>query len=121
MALAPYASTNQQQHNMPLLPSLHRSYYLLIAILLLALSIIAPVHSQQHDGGAWGEIKRATDKIITPVGAAARKRYEKLSDRGKFVAGAAVGFGASRFAVGSKYLFCAYLMLSILCLCTVAR
>ena len=86
---------------MPLLPSLHRSYYLLVAI-LLAFSIIAPVHSQQHDGGAWGEVKRATDKIITPVGAAARKRYEKLSDRGKFLAGAAVGFGASRFAVGSK-------------------
>lgn len=86
---------------MPLLPSPHRSYHLLVTI-LVALSIITPVHSQQHDGGAWGEVKRATDKIITPIGAAARKRYEKLSDRGKFVAGAAVGFGASRFAVGSK-------------------
>ena len=85
------------------LPSPHRSCYHLLIAILLAFSIITPVHSQQqHDGGAWGEIKRATDKIITPVGAAARKRYEKLSDRGKFVAGAAVGFGASRFAVGSK-------------------
>jgi hypothetical protein len=67
---------------------------------------VSPVHSQQrsynHDGGLWGEVKRVTETIATPVEAAVNKRYDKLSDRGKFVAGAALGFGASRFAVSSK-------------------
>lgn len=79
-----------------------RSFLLLFTLITLS---IAPAHSQQrnynHDGGLWGEVKRCADTIATPVEKVAHERYDKLSDRGKFVAGAAFGFGASRFAVCS--------------------
>jgi len=92
---------------MPL--SLHS--LLLSTILIITISI-TPAHSQlqrsyHHDGGLWGGVKRATGKIISPVERAVHKRYEKLSDRGKFVAGAVLGFGASRFAVSSEF-YCDY-------------
>ena len=81
-----------------------RSFFLLL--LTLALSI-APAYSQQrnynHDGGLWGDIKGAAATIATPVEKAVHERYDTLSDRGKFVAGAAFGFGASRFAVSSEF------------------
>eukprot|EP00985_Skeletonema_marinoi_P000033 scaffold8_cov142-Skeletonema_marinoi.AAC.26 len=80
-----------------------RSFLLLFTLITLS---IAPANSQQrnynHDGGLWGEVKRAADTIATPVEKVAHERYDKLSDRGKFVAGAAFGFGASRFAVCSE-------------------
>jgi hypothetical protein len=79
--------------------------FLLIVTTITAL-FFTPVHSQQrsynHDGGLWGDVKRVTETIATPVEAAMHKRYDKLSDSGKFVAGAAFGFGASRFAVSSE-------------------
>mmetsp|Transcript_32434 Transcript_32434/g.41862 ORF Transcript_32434/g.41862 Transcript_32434/m.41862 type:complete len:100 (-) Transcript_32434:600-899(-) len=80
-----------------------RSFLLLFTLITLS---IAPAYSQQrnynHDGGLWGEVKRCADTIATPVEKVAHERYDKLSDRGKFVAGAAFGFGASRFAVCSE-------------------
>ena len=83
-----------------------RSFFLLL--LTLALSI-APAYSQQrnynHDGGLWGDPKGAAATIATPVEKAVHERYDTLSDRGKFVAGAAFGFGASRFAVSSEFRF----------------
>mmetsp|Transcript_77 Transcript_77/g.117 ORF Transcript_77/g.117 Transcript_77/m.117 type:complete len:176 (-) Transcript_77:1948-2475(-) len=79
-----------------------RPFFLLLTLIALS---IAPSHSQQrnynHDGGLWGEAKRAASTIATPVEKAVQERYDTLSDRGKFVAGAAFGFGASRFAVST--------------------
>lgn len=93
-----------------------RSFLLLLTVLVLS---IAPVYSQQrnykHDGGLWTEIKRASATIATPVENVVQERYEKLSDRGKFMAGAAFGFGASRFAVSSEFV---YLPVCIIILCT---
>ena len=83
-----------------------RPFFLLLTLVALS---IAPSHSQQrnynHDGGLWGEAKRAAATIATPVEKAVQERYDTLSDRGKFIAGAAFGFGASRFAVSSEFLF----------------
>ena len=83
-----------------------RSVFLFFTTLALS---IAPAYSQQrnynHDGGLWGEIKGAAATIATPVEKAVHERYDTLSDRGKFVAGAAFGFGASRFAVSSEFRF----------------
>ncbi len=91
-----------------------RSFLLLFTVLALS---IAPAHAQnyKHDGGLWSEIKRASATIATPVEKAVQERYEKLSDRGKFMAGAAFGFGASRFAVSSEFI---YLFGPTIILCT---
>ena len=40
---------------------------------------------------------------IEPINDTIRNKYNSLSDRGRFITGACVGFTASRVIVGSKF------------------
>ena len=43
---------------------------------------------------------------MQPVQDSISSKYNNLSDKGRFLAGACVGYGASRLAVGSKWILC---------------
>ena len=55
-----------------------------------------------HDGGLWGSAKETVEPMVRPVLDSICSSYDKLDDNGRFIAGACVGFGASKFAVGSE-------------------
>jgi len=59
------------------------------------------LHKKQcsHDGGLWGKVKDSVEPIARPIQDKICTKYDGLSDKGRFVAGACVGFGASRFAI----------------------
>jgi hypothetical protein len=80
-----------------------------IKIILLLVVATAPtvVHAQgsrrySHDGGLWGSAKDAVEPIVRPVCDSMRSRYDGLNDNGRFLAGACVGFGATKFSVGGE-------------------
>ena len=84
--------------------SSHRPARHLLLLPLLLLSLLSPVLAQEcpHGGGLWGTAKDTVRTITDPVGDSLRSKYEGLSDKGRFVAGACAGFGASRLAVRSE-------------------
>lgn len=60
-----------------------------------------------HGGGLWGSAKDAVDPITRPVKDAVCSQYGRLSDRGRFLAGACAGFTASRLAIKGESALCA--------------
>ncbi|KAL3760974.1 hypothetical protein ACHAWU_009653 [Discostella pseudostelligera] len=76
-----------------------------IFLLSLCIILILPVQSQNnycsHDGGLWGSLKSSIVPLAQPVQDSLCREYNKLSDTGRFVAGACVGFGASKLVVGA--------------------
>jgi hypothetical protein len=56
----------------------------------------------KHRGeGLWGGIKNTVDPIHHSI----KRKYNNLSNNGRFIAGGCVGFGVSRVIIRSK-LFC---------------
>mmetsp|Transcript_10758 Transcript_10758/g.23854 ORF Transcript_10758/g.23854 Transcript_10758/m.23854 type:complete len:181 (+) Transcript_10758:59-601(+) len=82
------------------LPPLRFLHPLLLSLFLL-LSLIPPIQAQLclHDGGMWGSLKHKVEPLTQPIQDSLTSKYNKLSDKGRFLTGACVGFGASRFAV----------------------
>ena len=80
-----------------------------IFLLSLCIILILPVQSQNnycsHDGGLWGSLKSSIVPLAQPVQDSLCREYNKLSDTGRFVAGACVGFGASKLVVGGKKMY----------------
>ena len=79
-----------------------------IFLLSLCIILILPVQSQNycsHDGGLWGSLKSSIVPHAQPVQDSLCREYNKLSDTGRFVAGACVGFGASKLVVGGKKMY----------------
>ena len=82
---------------------------LLLLLLLLVAAAPAAVDAQgggrrrySHDGGLWGSAKDAVEPILRPACDSMRSRYDSLNDNGRFLAGACVGFGATKLAVGGE-------------------
>ena len=78
-----------------------------LVLLLLVATAPAAVDAQggrrySHDGGLWGSAKDAVGPIVRPTCDSMRSRYDGLSDNGRFLAGACVGFGATKLAVGGE-------------------
>lgn len=85
-------------------PALASLPHLLLLLLLLhnvfaCLPTAAAQRDFSHDGGLWGSLKDSVEPACRSAGDAVRSKYEGLDDRGRFIAGACAGFGASRFAV----------------------
>lgn len=87
--------------------SLHPSSYL-HSILLFSIYFIFSVQAQQisHDEGLWGSLKASIAPFSQPIQHSLCTEYNKLSDRGRFVAGACFGFAASKLVVGGKHNVC---------------
>ena len=76
----------------------------LLLVALFTLSLLSPITAAQNSSqGLWGSIKESADSTTQPVRESICSRYNKLSDKGRFFAGACAGYGASRFVVGSKF------------------
>eukprot|EP00585_Thalassiosira_rotula_P004697 CAMPEP_0196139080 /NCGR_PEP_ID=MMETSP0910-20130528/6485_1 /TAXON_ID=49265 /ORGANISM="Thalassiosira rotula, Strain GSO102" /LENGTH=208 /DNA_ID=CAMNT_0041399763 /DNA_START=14 /DNA_END=640 /DNA_ORIENTATION=+ len=87
------------------------SSFLLLIILSLLFStttkVLAQAQQQQqkqaklrHGGGLWGTMKETIyEPIIQPATESIVTKYNDLSDEGRFVASACVGFGASKVAI----------------------
>ena len=81
---------------------LRRPSLLLVALFIL--SLLSPnITAKNSSQGLWGSIKESADSTTQPVRESICSRYNKLSDKGRFLAGACAGYGASRFVVGSKF------------------
>lgn len=70
-----------------------------LIILIVVLSSSFTIIKAQSAGGLWGSVKEK----IEPINDTIRTRYNRLSDRNRFITGACVGFGASRIVIGSEY------------------
>mmetsp|Transcript_13315 Transcript_13315/g.23387 ORF Transcript_13315/g.23387 Transcript_13315/m.23387 type:complete len:155 (+) Transcript_13315:72-536(+) len=72
-------------------------------LIFLLLNLLPPIKAQKcsHGGGLWGGVKDSIEPIVQPVQDSISSKYNNLSDKGRFLAGACVGFGASRLAVGT--------------------
>ncbi|KAL7537870.1 hypothetical protein ACHAXR_008131 [Thalassiosira sp. AJA248-18] len=84
-------------------PSVRRSKLLLLSLLLF-ISLLLPVKAQDaysHGGGLYGSIKDSIELMKQPVQDSICSKYNNLSDRGRFITGACVGFGATRVAIGA--------------------
>ncbi|KAL3805381.1 hypothetical protein HJC23_009088 [Cyclotella cryptica] len=68
----------------------------LLAFLLIL--VPSPIYGDgySHDGGMWGAIKEPIQELV-------KEKYDGLSDKGRFCVGMGVGFGCTKFAVGSKF------------------
>ena len=71
-------------------------WFLILSIVVLSSFTIIKAQSA---GGLWGSVKEK----IEPINDTIRTRYNRLSDRNRFITGACVGFGASRIVIGSEY------------------
>ena len=85
------------------IPTAMSSLRLLVALFALSLLSPIPITAQNSSQGLWGPIKESADSTTQPVRESICSRYNKLSDKGRFFAGACAGYGASRFVVGSKF------------------
>lgn len=81
-----------------------RSVFLLSICIILILPVQAQNNYCSHDGGLWGTLKASIVPIGQPVQDSLCKEYNKLSDTGRFLAGACVGFGASKVVIGGKHV-----------------
>ncbi|KAL7553922.1 hypothetical protein ACHAWF_017279 [Thalassiosira exigua] len=74
-----------------------------VSVLMLLATLFSHVEAQNcsHDGGLWGSLKDSIEPATHSVRESICSRYNGLSDKGRFLAGACVGFGASRFAIGT--------------------
>lgn len=70
-------------------------------VFFMALLIVSTVQAKQRHG-LWGSLKDTIEPIKQPVEDSICSKYRQLSDKGRFVAGACVGFGATRFAISSE-------------------
>lgn len=70
-----------------------------LSFLIVVLSSSFTVIKAQSAGGLWGSVKEK----IEPINDTIKTRYNRLSDRNRFLTGACVGFGASRIVIGSEY------------------
>ena len=82
----------------------------LLLLLILVAAAPAAVDAQgggrrrySHDGGLWGSAKDAVEPMLRPACDSMRSRYDGLNDNGRFLAGACVGFGATKLAVGGEF------------------
>lgn len=76
------------------------------SVFIISIVLLFPVQAQNncsHDGGLWGSLKTSIGPITRPVQDSLCNEYNKLSDTGRFLAGACVGFGASKIVVGGKH------------------
>eukprot|EP00804_Cyclotella_cryptica_P015150 CCRYP_000706-RA/>CCRYP_000706-RA protein AED:0.04 eAED:0.04 QI:355/1/1/1/1/1/2/406/171 len=66
----------------------------LLAFLLIL--VPSPIYGDgySHDGGMWGAIKEPIQELV-------KEKYDGLSDKGRFCVGMGVGFGCTKFAVGT--------------------
>lgn len=76
---------------------------LILILITLSSSFITPINAQKlnscnHSGGLYGTVV----STVEPINDKVRNKYNSLSDRGRFITGACVGFTASRVIVGSK-------------------
>ena len=74
-----------------------RLSFLIISIVVLLSSFT--VIKAQSAGGLWGSVKEK----IKPINDTIKTKYNRLSDRNRFLTGACVGFSASRIVIGSEY------------------
>ncbi len=80
------------------------SFILWIALVVVKPTVVEAQSARRcpHDGGLWGSTKEAVEPMVRPVLDSISSSYDKLDDNGRFIAGACVGFGASKLAVGSE-------------------
>ncbi len=86
----------------------HSSFISLFLLSICTILLLVPIQAQNHcshDGGLWGSLKSSIAPITHPVQDSLCAEYNKLSDTGRFLAGACAGFGASKIVVGGKHLF----------------
>lgn len=79
--------------------------FILLIVLVAVEPIVVEAQSGRrcsHDGGLWGSTKETVEPMVRPVLDSICSSYDKLDENGRFIAGACVGFGASKFAVGSE-------------------
>ena len=86
------------------------SLLILILITLSSISFITPINAQKlnscnHGGGLWGTVV----STVEPINDTIQNKYNSLSDRGRFITGACVGFTASRVIVGSELCYVHFL------------
>ena len=84
-----------------------RPSFILLLLIALQSFIIQPINVDaqiflKHRGeGLWGGIKNTVDPIHHSI----KRKYNNLSNNGRFIAGGCVGYGVSRVIIRSK-LFC---------------
>ena len=90
--------------------ALYRLPLFVIVIIIISSSLPTAIHAQQqqqqqrshsHDGGLWGATKDVIDPIVRPTIDSCQLKYNSLSDNGRFVTGACVGFGTAKIVIGT--------------------
>jgi len=78
---------------------------LFVIVIIISSSLPTAIHAQQrshsHDGGLWGATKDVIDPIVRPTIDSCQLKYNSLSDNGRFVTGACVGFGTAKVVIGT--------------------
>mmetsp|Transcript_32418 Transcript_32418/g.69030 ORF Transcript_32418/g.69030 Transcript_32418/m.69030 type:complete len:189 (-) Transcript_32418:7-573(-) len=88
-------------HPMMAVSSPRRFARQLLLLTFILSSLLSPIVARDcpHGGGLWGSVKDSVEPIARPVLDSVGSKYNGLSDKGRFLAGACAGFGASRLAV----------------------
>ena len=91
-------------YSLPRSFALYRRLLLFLVVIILTASPTA-VHAQSrfysHDGGLWGTTKDVLDPVLRPALDSCLIKYNNLSDNGRFVTGACVGFGTAKFVIST--------------------